>query len=189
VKRLLGLGRVLPSVLLLFFAVAVAGNGGCRKPEEDADVLPPAGLSLSATPPVVVSPMGPTRFGRGWFPIESNAQGSWRWMGQIGEIHVPTLQSKAHLRILGWAPVELLGTPPTIRISVNGKELDHFAPPIGRFKNGYDVAQEVQGPEPESIVRLETSATASAPGDPRALGFALVSVSWTPAPGLEARDR
>ena len=144
-------------------------------------MLPPAGLSLSAPQPVVTSPMGPVRFGQGWYPIESNAQGNWRWMGRTGEIRVPTLRTKAHLKILGWAPLELLGATPTMQVSVNGHAIDHFAPPPGHFKKEYDVALDVQGDLPESTVQLETSATGSAPGDSRALGFALVSVSWAPS--------
>jgi hypothetical protein len=122
------------------------------------------------------------RFGAGFYPVESNAQGNWRWMGPIGEIHVPSIPAKAHLEILGWAPVELLPTPPTMGISVNGHELDRFVPPNGRFKMAYDVPEYFQRGGPDSIVRLEMSATALAPGDPRALGFSLVSVAWTQAP-------
>ena len=172
----------LAGVLLISLVGVVAGNVGCQRSEEDADILPPVGLSNSATQPVVTSPLGPLRFGQGWYPIESNAQGSWRWMGQIGEIHVPTTPAKARLKISGWAPLELLSTPPTMHVSVNGKEIDRFAPPLGRFKKEYDVAREAESDQPETLVRLETSATANAPNDPRALGFALVSVVWAPVP-------
>jgi len=176
------LRRALAGVLLMPLVGVVAGNVGCQRSEEDADVLPPVGLSNATTQPVVTSPLGPVRFGQGWYPIESNAQGSWRWMGQMGEIHVPTTTAKTRLKISGWAPLELLSAPPTMRVSVNGKEIDRFAPPLGRFKKEYDVAREAASDQPETLVRLETSATANAPNDPRALGFALVSVVWAPVP-------
>ncbi len=173
-------GFIVPGARVALF-VALASSG-CRKPEEDADLLPPPGLAPSAMSPIVTSPMGALHFGQGWYPVESNAEGSWRWMGQVGEIRVPTLRTKALLQIVGWAPLELLGTAPTMRVSVNGREVDHFVPPMGHFKKEYRVPIDIQGEDQESAVRLETSATASAPGDPRDLGYALVSISWANAP-------
>ncbi len=180
--RRLSISRYFAAIASLIASVgAGTAETGCQQ-GEDNDVLPPAGLSLAPPTPVVTSPLGPTRFGKGWFPIESNAQGSWRWMGAVGEIQVPTFGAKARLKILGWAPVELLAKPPTLRIVINGHEIDHFVAPVGRLKKEYNIALDQQGDLPEALLQIETSATAMAPGDPRELGFALVSVAWTAAP-------
>jgi hypothetical protein len=158
------------------------GGAACQKPEDDADLLPPPGWTPKATPPLVVSATGPVRFGSGWYPIESDPQGSWRWMGKSAEIQVPGLPTNGRLKFLGWAPVELLATPPVMRMSFNGHEIGRFVMPRGHFTKAYDVPEDLQQGKAESIVRLETSATATAPGDPRALGFSLVSLAWTLAP-------
>jgi hypothetical protein len=160
----------------------LAGGEACQRHDEDADLLPPAGWSPPSTQSVVTSPAGKARFGPGWYPVESNEQGSWRWMGQSGEIRVPSLPAKARLEFAGWAPVELLLTPPVMEISINGHKLDHFELSRGRFKKVYEVPQDFQREQADSVVRLETSATAKAPDDPRALGFSLLSVRWMLAP-------
>jgi hypothetical protein len=180
VRRLLARRRFLPTVPLLVATVGSVSGAACRDSEEDADLLPPVGWS--PTPPVVTSPVGRARFGTGWYAIESNAHENWRWMGQVGEIHVPSIRAKGHLEFFGWAPLELLATPPVMEISFNGHKIDRFVPPKGRFKKAYDVPEEFQRDQSDSIVRLETSATAIPPGDPRALGFSLVSLTWTTAP-------
>lgn len=166
------------SAPLLFAAVVLACGGGCHRADEDADILPPAGWTPEPPRPAMASPAGKARFGPGWYPVESNADGSWRWMAQSGEIRISGVASTARLELYGWAPLEFMNTPPVFRVSINGRELDRFVPPSGRFRKSYDVPEELQRGVVESVLRLETSATAIAPGDPRPLGFALVSVTW-----------
>jgi hypothetical protein len=103
-------------------------------------------------------------------------------MGKRGEIKVVIADpaTGVHLRIEGWVTNGSLPTPPTIRLVVDGKELDSFAaPPTKPFVREYDLPNAFDAGHDTTLV-IETSATASPPGETRELGFALGAFSWTP---------
>ncbi|HZU84009.1 MAG TPA: hypothetical protein VE987_13870 [Polyangiaceae bacterium] len=163
-------------------ACALATLLACSKGDRDADLLPPEGVIPSAPAPLVESPAGPVRFGPGWYPIETDPRRSWRWMGPSGEIDLPALGRPARLRLVGWAPVDLLGASPRLRIALGDHELDALSPAAGPFERDYDVPADWQGPGPAAALHLHASATARPPHDERDLGFALSYLAWTPAP-------
>jgi hypothetical protein len=160
------------ATVVLFGAVSAAA---CQRPEDAADLLPPAGFR---EPSIMLSPTA--KFGEGWYPIESSTSSSWRWMAKRGAIEVKPYAENAKLSLVGWAPLDLLAAAPTLSISVNGHEIDRFVAPDGRFTKEYIVPAAVQQGGREAIVELESSTTAKAPGDARALGFSLVSLTWRP---------
>jgi hypothetical protein len=180
VRSLIGIWlRSLASVLVATPLCGLAA--ACHSPEDDADLLPPSGVSLAPAPPITSSSLGPVRFRAGWYQMESNATESWRWMAATGEIELPRAREPAELTIAGWAPVELVEGPLRLRISIDGRLLDDFAAPTGRFVRNYQVAPAPEEGHPRPVLRIETSTTGKAPKDPRALGFALVELAWRAA--------
>jgi hypothetical protein len=113
------------------------------------------------------------RFGQGWYGPESNAEGTWRWMPEHGEIKVfGSGAAKHHVRVEGW--VIELPSQPTLVFKLDGKQLDSFVAPTGRFVKEYDVTAEGE----TMLFTIDTSATAHPAGDSRTLGFALTHFSF-----------
>jgi hypothetical protein len=165
----------------IFFAVMVLAPGGCVRDEgRHQDLKPPPGFVPPPLRPLHNGPRdGGLGFGRGFFAVEWGADGkTWHWMGARGEIRLPNDQRPHTLRISGWFPLEFLGAPPAIRILLEDQVLDSFSARDRALKREYLVRQEQLGAGPAVRLVLETSATARAPGDPRALGIAIEEVGW-----------
>lgn len=169
-------GMPVRAVVMLAAACAVMG---CSKSDEDADLVPPVGYIPKVVRPLIEAQGAKARFGLGWFPMESNADGAWRWMGKSGEIKITATApaSTIHVRLEGWAPNDLLPAAPTLRFLVDGKELDSFVSPPIRFVKEYDIQRSADA-SLETVFVIEASPTATPSGDTRALGFALVGFSW-----------
>ena len=118
----------------------------------------------------------PPRFGPGFYAPE----GSWRWMGKRGEIVLSRLPGEGRIRLRGWAPTELLKSSPTLHVTFGGQVLDDFVVPAGHFEREWRIPLSMQA-APSTLLVLETSATAFAPGDVRELGFSVESLEWTSA--------
>jgi hypothetical protein len=163
-----------------FLAIAFASHG-CSKPDEDADLVPPPGYVPKVVHPLLEAKGAHAHFGSGWFPMESNAGGAWRWMAKTGEIKITSgnLATGVHVRIEGWTPNADLPAPSTLRVLVDGREIDSFVTPPTQFVKEYDLPEQPDAGQ-ETTVVLEVSATASPPGETRALGFALRAFSWAP---------
>jgi hypothetical protein len=153
---------------------------GCVRGDRHEDLTPPPGFA----PPPLRSPRGGPRgdrvsFGRGFFPVEWGPDGrTWRWMGARGEIDLPN-DGQAHLlRLSGWFPLEFLATPPAIRIALGDGLLDSFDARERRLAREYRISAAQLGLGPSSRLVLETSATALAPNDARALGISIEEVGW-----------
>ena len=160
---------------LLVMMALVTAQLSCSNPEDDADLLPPS--TTHVVRPLLDPHGAHASFGPGWFPMEVNAEGAWRWMGASGEIKITTQASPtpAHVRIEGWVSGDVAG-PTTIDIRVDQKVLDAFVAPSGHFVKEYDVPTPVGG---EVVLAIHASNTAHPKGDSRSLGFALASFSWS----------
>jgi hypothetical protein len=158
---------------------------GCDRPRRDeADVLPPHGYVEPETgPPRRVRPQsrGKARFGATFYPLEIGVDGtSWRWMPKTGTIELERPEADARLRIRGWGPAELLAAPSTLSITIAGRPLDTFVFPAGHFTREWTVRLGSLGTGAAVTLALSVSATASAPGDSRSLGFAIEAIDWEP---------
>ena len=163
---------------LFFLLLVVLSAGACRR-DDDRDLLPPVSSSLQT--PTTVENDTEIKFVSGWHDVETSANGqTWRWMGKRGELRLRNQGVNTKLRIRGWAPVDLLATASTIRITLNGRELENFVAPAGHFTKEYLVPRENQGSEEFSTLVLETSLTAKPPNDSRELGYSLTNVVWEP---------
>ncbi len=151
---------------------------GCRR-DDDRDLLPPPGYAM----PGFISLAGDSdaEFTSGWYAAEAGTNGpGWRWMGKRGEIQLRNQSSEMKLRLRGWVPLELLSAAPTLRVSINGHELESFTPPKGHFTKTYTVPHTMQGESEKSILVIETSITAKSPNDTRELGYSLIQLVWEP---------
>ena len=187
VPRSVGTG-LLASILLraplLFLIAPFLISVGCIRDDRDRDLKPPLGFIPPPLRPLHNGPRGGgLRFGRGFFPGEAGSDGkTWHWMGARGEIRLPndreSLQRPHTLQLSGWFPLELLGAPPTIRIEMEDRLIDTFVASERMLRREYAIRKEQLGAGASTRVVLETSATAHAPGDPRALGISIEQVGW-----------
>ena len=162
--------------LVLCLLAVVLAMASCQS-NEDKDLLPPIGYS----PEAFAALEGDERvqFVKGWYDVESGTTGqSWRWMSKQGEIHLRNQGKDMKLRLLGWVPLDLLPAPPTLRITINGKELEQLTPPKGHFTREYKIPSSLQGTGEKSMLLIESSAAAKPPQDTRELGYSLVNIVW-----------
>ena len=171
---------------LSMLALGAALAQGACKVDDETDLKPPAGY----VPPTFHPLRGPVppgtivRYGEGFSGIESSPAGTtWRWTSRRGTVHLPNDRTDKQLRIVGSVPLELLGQVPTIRILLEGEELDCFAATGGNFARHYAVARARLGGAPSAELTIETSATFHAPGDPRELGVSISILDWRDGPG------
>ncbi|HEY3821314.1 MAG TPA: glycosyltransferase family 39 protein [Polyangiaceae bacterium] len=137
---------------------------------------------------------GDAHFGAGWYGVDvssdpaqplrsarGEAPQAWRWMGATGEIDVmPASTSRAVLvKLEGFVPVGALSGPPTLTFTLDGTSVDSFVAPSGVFRRAWRVALPVKKGQEMKLV-IATSATGTAPPDPRPLGFALTALSFRP---------
>jgi hypothetical protein len=160
---------------LLLIVILVTAHIACSKPEEDEDLLPPS--TTHAIRPLLDPRGAHAQFGTGWFPMEVNAEGAWRWMGEDGEIKVTTRASTVpgHVRLEGWL-VPGLPSPTTLELRLDGKVLDAFVAPTTRFVREYDVSTPLAG---EAVFTIHATATVHPSGDSRSLAFALAGFSFS----------
>jgi hypothetical protein len=153
---------------------------GCR-PAAEEDLRPPPGFT---PPPLQIPRAMPLRTDMpalhgGFFRRETDGEGhSWNWMGARGEIDLPRTPGGARLHLAGWVPREHLRAAPSVRVTLAGRELDHFT--VER-----EVARDIVLPDalvgggPTTLV-IETSEAAVPPGDSRSLGLAVRRLDWRP---------
>jgi hypothetical protein len=167
-----------PSLRGWLLVAALLLLGACQR-ADDTDLLPPPGYSTPGQ--IALTGDSDARFAGGWYQVETGAEGAtWRWMGKRGEIRLRNQGAEMRLRLRGWAPLELLPAAPTLRISINGQELDRFTAPAGHFTKEYTVPRAVQGGGETSSLVIESSATVTPPKDDRQLGYSLTQLVWEP---------
>jgi hypothetical protein len=147
---------------------------------DDQDLKPPADF---VAPPVrSLRASDASRnigFDRGFYPIEVGGDGRrWRWMGGRGEVRLANDGGDRRLRISGWVPLEFMSEPPTIRIELEGHLVETFVASKREFTWDWVIGRETIGASPSVVLRIETSRTARAPGDPRDLGLSIQRLDW-----------
>jgi hypothetical protein len=127
----------------------------------------------------------------GWYPRESNAQGSWQWMSKRGSLALFHEGPRMRLRLRGrlYAGSGGGATPPELTVRLNDRELGRWAGP--------QITAELVIPAPTSgalwsILDLEASESFipkqnNGGTDNRELGFQSTEISWERAADAEAR--
>lgn len=129
----------------------------------------------------VLFPSGAT-FGDGWSYVETDGETTLRWLGSRGTVRLSPAPRWSTMRLMVElvAPIHLLARPPTIRIVLDGVELDRFEAWTIQSRIFLIPPHALQrGVGPELVI--ETSETAVENG--RTLGLALQRATWDPVGG------
>lgn len=170
-------------------ALALAG---CGPGGQMNDLQPPPGFS---PPPVQVPKKLPLRadrldFGSGFYDMERDLNGSWRWMGARGEVRVgrrvmaagDNIARPYRLRIVGWYDNDHVQRPPTIRVSIGDRLVGTFSPEGQRFDQAWTVPADLARTAASVPVVIETDSVVHVGGDTRDLGLAIAIVDWQALP-------
>jgi hypothetical protein len=138
-----------------------------------------AAFHLTSTPEVF--------FDVGWFPLETDPKTKfhgdcWRWQGSSSLTRLRSHDVPMRLRVTGWVPYDVTGSPPAMTIRLNGARALGFLAPFGHFTKELVVPPEVQRGRDYVDLVIETSTTGRTKADERFLGYALAELVWEPAP-------
>jgi hypothetical protein len=162
------------ALILILAAIALAG---CASEEKTAAVG-----SEPAPPP----PPTDVVYAHGFFDLERDAGGSWRWMEPEGVVRLKNTGKDMVLKVAGRVPFERFKQAPTIKITLNGAELDQSPATPELMTREFTITPKQQGSgdwselkisSDKSFVPKETDPGAT---DPRRLAFSLTKLSWEP---------
>ena len=168
-------------------AAALATIGCKRAPDPEAtvrsDFVARVALAEDAGAALHLTSTGEIVFDDGWYPLETEPKGdmrgdAWRWMGRVSVLRVRAHDVPMKLVLRGWVPLDLIGSPPMLTFRFNGRVLEAFIPPPGRFTRELVVPAELQAGAEFGDFTIETSSVGTANDDPRELGFAAAEVRW-----------
>jgi hypothetical protein len=123
-------------------------------------------------------------FESGFYNAEQLKEKSWRWMDEDGVIKLKNAGEDMVVKIGGRAPREAMPAPPTMKIFLNGEELEQFMPPGIYFEKEYKVPAAMQKGGVWSELRITTTGVIVPRkvnpklNDDRHLGFQLFKFSW-----------
>jgi hypothetical protein len=166
-------------VLRLAVVMALAS---CRPAVDDADLLPPPGFSAPPVRPLRFNPTGPDRlgFGAGFYSPDVLADGrTWHWMGTSGDLRLRSDGTNRELRLVMGVPLRFMSKNPTIRLTLEGREIDHFVPMTDAIRKEYAIPASALGAGPAAILHFETTVVARVPGDSRDLGLSIQEYEWS----------
>ncbi len=119
------------------------------------------------------------RFVSGWYPPERSGVDEWRWMSGRSVTTLPRSSGLTKLRIQFDVPDELMASPPTVSILLNGAVIDRFKAPEAHLAREYDVTP---GPAANALEITTDRTLARLSSDRRDLGLLVRFLSWGPEP-------
>jgi len=122
---------------------------------------------------------GQARFGDGWYDPETTRGGVWRWMAGHATIELPPIDGKARLRMRMFIPLNVMKSPPSIVVRVNGT----IIAAVKARTAVIEVAQDFDAGDGAHVVDIETDRVVNPlrehlTGDPRDLGARLDRLEW-----------
>jgi hypothetical protein len=135
-------------------------------------------FEVSITPAII-------RYGSGWYEPEGEGGTLWRWMSRRSVTTLPPVQGRARLVLGIYVPLDVLGAPPEVTVSVNGKVVDRFVAARQNMQRQIDV--DARGDDTNDLV-IETSRTVNPAerglgADARDLGLRINALGWMPVRG------
>ena len=123
---------------------------------------------------------GEARFSDGWYDAENTRTGVWRWMAGHATIELPPIEEKARLRLRMFVPLNVMKSPPSILVRVNGTVIAAVKPKTEFI----DVVQDFDAAAGARTVEIETDHVVNPlrehlSGDTRDLGLRLDLLEWT----------
>ena len=123
--------------------------------------------------------LGQARFGDGWYDPETTRSGVWRWMAGHATIELPPIDGKARLRMRLFVPLNVMKSPPSIVVRVNGTIIAAV-----KARTAFiEVVQDFDAAAGGRVVDIETDRVVNPlrehlTGDPRDLGARLDRLEW-----------
>ena len=119
----------------------------------------------------------------GFFDLERDSVGSWRWMSEQGTVRLKNTGKDMKLRIVGVAPLEQIKATPNLKVTFNGETLEEFAAKaevdkefvIPAAKQGSGAASELVISASKSFVPKQFDPKSN---DERKLSFSLRQLTW-----------
>jgi hypothetical protein len=131
----------------------------------------------------------------GFYNEESLKDQSWRWMDAEGVVKLKNGRQDMILKITGRAPVDAIpGELPTMKIFLNGEQLEQFTAADKIFEKEYKVSAAKLGNGIWSELKITTnkvivpSQVNKKSTDDRHLGFKLYGLTWLTAAGAPAEQ-
>jgi hypothetical protein len=178
-------GRIAHAALLAVALTAALAAGRSREVALDLRVDPD-------TPPPAVAPAPPAHevlddgaveLFRGFYPLESPPDApSFRWMGASGVIRLQHREPAMILSFTGYLPPDNRAAA-TIAVQFDGKPLERFQAPAGRFTRSYTLTDLAPRPGGHRVFLHVSPAVTTPPPEPRELGLGIESITWLPGTG------
>jgi len=123
----------------------------------------------------------PAELVSGWYPPERSASDEWVWMGHHSVTRLPPRNGKGALHLAFDVPDELMSSPPTVTIMMNGAIVDRFKPTESHMTREYEVDAAPNGAP--NVLELDTDKVVNEVQqhlgtDPRDLGILVKWLSW-----------
>jgi hypothetical protein len=164
-------------MIVLVLAAVSFGLSNCAS-EENTDK--PAAAAASPTPAIEII------YSKGFYDLERDPSGSWRWMGQEGLVKLKNTRREMRLRLSGRSPIEQYRPAQVITITLNGKQLDQLTASKELVDKEYTISADGQGSDDWLDLRI-TSDKSFVPkevdkrsADGRRLAFSLMKLTWEP---------
>jgi len=128
----------------------------------------------------------PVVYRQGFFQVERNENGSWRWMGPKGVIWLANTHRPMVLSISGTIPIDSVSVPPALKIELNGRMLEEWTEPSDTIEREYTISPEQQGSGTNSELRIVSSQSFTPHdvdpqvSDLRQLAMMITSIAWEP---------
>lgn len=118
-------------------------------------------------------------FREGWYGVERDGGGTWRWMGSESKMLLPPAWGRTRLLLTFEVPEELIAQRAAVTVRVNGEVVERFQPSETPLNRRYVVLPAAAGEA--NVLDLAIDRTVRHPGDPRDLGLRLRHLGWGPA--------
>lgn len=119
-------------------------------------------------------------FSEGWYDEEGTGLQIWRWMGRRASVQLPPVPVRARLSLDLYVPLDALGRPPLLTVSVERHVLEHFRPSTSDVHREWIVPGR-NGEPLQLLIETDSVVIPAAKGsETRPLGLRLNAISWQP---------
>lgn len=171
------------------FVAALVLVGACRpREDEEAKVrerwVHEAVVDGGSTKAFWLASRRDVWFDEGWYPLETEPFGNifgkaWRWMGATSTTKLRVVDAAdTKLRVVGWVPYDLVHSPPTVRFTIDGRQVGFHVWPRGEVTFDMTIPKAMLEGARFVTLTITSSSVGQPRDDARLLGFALTSLRW-----------
>lgn len=166
--------------MILFFLAVFSLTAACTGEKETGSAVNPTNAAPAATP------LANINYTTGIYDEEKGPNGSWRWVSEQGIIKLKNNPSDMRLKIVGSAPVDLIGQTTEVTVKLNGELLEKFT--LTKDKNTVEkeftipASKQTNGELSELTLSCSKSFVPKQvyknSNDDRKLSFSLTKLEW-----------